>query len=52
MRYRPNHPQPFALLMLSAESQQALEDLTLTREKLDFELGALLHRVNATLEKH
>lgn len=48
----PDHPHPFALLMLSADSLQALDEKSLTREQLDSELDALLQRVNSSLEKH
>jgi len=40
-------PQPFALLMLSAETQVQRQDAALAAE-----LQALLHQVNAALEEH
>ena len=47
-----NRPQPFAVLSLSAEAHQALDDGTLTRATVDAELDALLQRVNAASEHH
>ena len=47
-----NHPRPFALLMLSAEAQQAIDEKTLARVELEAELGTLLSQVNASLQNH
>ena len=48
----PGQPQPFALLRLSAEVQQAVDGHPHLRVALGGELAALLEQVNATLEHH
>jgi long-chain acyl-CoA synthetase len=48
----PNEPQPFALLMLSADTQQALAGDAGLRETLTGEFEGLLAQVNDTLEEH
>lgn len=48
----PGQPQPFALLLLSAEAQQESANDAGLREVLGAEFDALLDRVNATLEDH
>ncbi|HEY5971555.1 MAG TPA: AMP-binding protein [Pseudoxanthomonas sp.] len=48
----PGQPQPFALLLLSAEAQQELGGNAGLRDALGATFGALLDRVNATLEDH
>lgn len=48
----PNQPQPFALLMLSADAQQAVTRNAGLREQLTAEFEALLKQVNGTLEDH
>jgi long-subunit acyl-CoA synthetase (AMP-forming) len=48
----PGLPQPFALLVLSAETQLALRANEHLRELLTEEFTALLDHVNATLESH
>lgn len=48
----PGQPQPFALLLLSAEAQQALANDAGLRDALGAEFDGLLDRVNATLESH
>lgn len=48
----PSQPQPFALLMLSADAQQALTSNAGLREALTAEFELLLNQVNDTLEDH
>lgn len=48
----PGQPQPFALLVLSAETQLALANDGRLRTQLTAEFEALLDDVNATLESH
>lgn len=48
----PGQPQPFALLLLSVEAQQELTKDPGLRDALGADFGALLDRVNATLEDH
>jgi long-chain acyl-CoA synthetase len=48
----PGQPQPFALLMLSLEAQQALREGRANREALAQEFRSLLQQVNVTLEDH
>ncbi len=48
----PGQPQPFALLMLSPDTQAALAKGTLGREGLTGELAQLRERVNDNLEDH
>ncbi|MDO8753978.1 MAG: hypothetical protein Q7J80_08810, partial [Anaerolineales bacterium] len=48
----PSQPQPFALLMLSADAQQALTNNADLREALTAEFEVLLAQVNDTLEDH
>lgn len=45
-------PQPFALLMLSAEAQQRVAGDPAARGSLTAEFAALLEQVNGTLEDH
>jgi long-subunit acyl-CoA synthetase (AMP-forming) len=46
-----DRPQPYALLMLSADAQKALADGA-ERSQLETELGGLLEEVNTELEPH
>lgn len=48
----PGQPQPFALLMLSADAQQAVIGNVGLRENLTAEFEGLLRQVNDTLEDH
>ena len=45
-------PQPFALLLLSAEAQQDRLAGASQRDALNADFAAMLDRVNATLEDH
>ncbi len=48
----PGQPQPFALLMLSADAQQALARDAGMREAMAEEFNELMEQVNDTLEEH
>lgn len=48
----PNQTQPFALLMLSLEARQALQQGKISQQILSQQFGQLLQQVNATLEEH
>ena len=48
----PSQPQPFALLMLSLDAVNELEDGRLDRTQLTQDFEALLQEVNETLEDH
>jgi long-subunit acyl-CoA synthetase (AMP-forming) len=48
----PSQPQPFALLMLSLDTQKEIGDGGVTREAVTKEFETLLDQVNATLEEH
>ena len=48
----PSQPQPFALLMLSLDAVNELQDGSLDRTQLTQDFEALLQEVNETLEDH
>ncbi|MFP5430799.1 MAG: AMP-binding protein [Gammaproteobacteria bacterium] len=48
----PSQPQPFALLMLSLDAVNELEDGSLDRTQLTQDFEALLREVNESLEDH
>lgn len=48
----PGQPQPFALLMLSLEARQALQQGKASQQELTQQFSQLLQQVNATLEEH
>jgi long-subunit acyl-CoA synthetase (AMP-forming) len=48
----PTQPQPFVLLMPSADTYRALSDGAVSRDALGREFAELLEQVNATLEDH
>lgn len=48
----PGQPQPFALLRLAPEVQQAVDADPGLRDALDVEFAALLEQINATAEHH
>ena len=48
----PGHPKPFALLLLSVQTQQDLADNPSLRAALGAEFAALLNQINATVEAH